>query len=230
MSGGTWTFGSVFEGGLLLAQQGLVNMEPLSGGSVWEVWLLEKSWLTGGVLVFAGVLAWFFLARAEKKTAAVAVTAALVTLGIAVSVLGNGVETDREHIRARTAEFVDEFVAGQTRSLEELMLEQVVLLSSGAAVNAERDLLISASSVTPISDISYTDMGAEMISPGLGKTRFAVRTTHAGIFSGTVTSGWELEWVRGDDDEWRIGTFQCMHIMNRPPGDQWVTWARRVAR
>lgn len=222
--------GSMIEGAMVLAQSGLVNMEPLSGGSWWEVWMLERSWFTGAALVLAGVLAWFILARSEKRTVAVVATAVFVTLGIAVSALGNAVETDRERLRKLSAEFVDEFVEGDTAALERMMLERVALLSAGAAVNAERDLLISASGATPISAITYNDMGATMDAPSLGRTRFSVRTTHEGLYTGTVTSGWELEWVRGNDDVWRIGTFECLHIFNRPPGDQWVTWARRVAR
>lgn len=215
---------------ILIAQQGLVHVERLGGGPLWEVWLLERSWLTGAALVLAGILAWFFLMQAGKRRPAAIATSALVVLGIVVMVLGRAVETDRERLEALTRAFVDEFVAGNGAALEGMISERVALLSAGRAVDEDRALLIGASVVRPIDDSSFSSMGSRLESPNLGKTRFSVQTTHSGLYSGRVSSAWELDWQRGEDGRWRIVTFECLHIFNRPPGDQWVQWARRVSR
>ncbi len=215
---------------LLIAQQGLVRVERLEGGPAWEVWLLERSLLTGAALVLAAILGWFFLTQAGKRRAAIITSSTLVVLGIGVLVLGRAVETDRERLEALTRAFVEEFVAGETAALEAMISERVALLSAGRGVSADRDLLIGASRGTPIDDFSYSSMGSTLDSANIGKTRFSVQTTHSGLYSGRVSSAWELDWQRAEDGRWRIITFECLHVFNRPPGDEWVQWARRVSR
>lgn len=235
-----WRFGGVemakggdrvgIGGMMVLAQQGLVHVERLTGGAWWEVWLIERSWLTGAVLMVAGVIAAYVLAGRGQKRAGMGAAAAGVVLGGGVMVIGLTVETDRERIRVLTERFVERFVAGDSAALDEMMAERVALLSAGSSVDADRDLLISASRATPISEFAYSGLGSTIDTPNSGRTRFSVRTTHSGLYTGRVNSAWELEWARGRDGAWRIVTFECLHIFNRAPGTQWVEWARRVSR
>lgn len=215
----------------LLAQGTAPPPPSLPSPPFFSRYLFEEPLAPAIVFLIASVIVFFlFNTRGEVKKA-IGLSSLGAVLAVAVFLLAEFVQTDREKIIAATTPLVSATAAADTSRLSPMLHDQVRLTNDlnlaadelphgedwdKARILAQVDSYLGRR--WKLKEAAILEVQGVIDRPGRGRTQVRIRTTPE-VLSIPLISWWRLDWQEDPDGRWRVIGIQ--------PLDLGLPWSRR---
>lgn len=202
------------------------TVDPLTGGSVVDVWLLERSTFTAMLVAGIALVVAASIARSSTKRGLIALAVG-AALAAGIYAVGSAIETGREAIRDATQRFVSAIAEGDASTAASLVSDRLVISSGGVGLPQGAPFVRTAASTVPrlLDRYRVRHRGQALDGPDLGRSRFMVNTEGGdGPLGGRSITGWEMTWRRQADGSWHAVALDCLLVNGRQPGSDWIRW------
>lgn len=208
----------------ILAQldfMGGANIPPLPGAPLIERFFLTNPWPMMVIMAIAAIAVFVVLNARGKIKVALISAAVLLAAAAAIVLVATLIQTDREHMQARTRELVKAVAEVDRPALESLFSDDLTIRVFRVPPDADKDQIIAAvetqiGRLYKVNDYAVLEVQATLDGPRVARTQTRVRV---GSDMGAIPSWWRLDWVLENDAVWRVRRIEALWIPGVPnPG------------
>jgi len=200
-----------------LAQSVFSSPDPLPGPGFVELWLNQRSLLSGVGIIFVGLVLLAGPARGMKRGWMVA--AGVMALGAAIWGFGRVYTSDLEAVQGSTEAFYAAIEAGDRMTVDRLLASEVGIASGGTTLpGLGRGFVLTGvdrAREAGVQRLAQEERQAQVYSDVSAKSQTYIRA----VFSGAAPA---LVWValdwRKEGEAWKVRGVDVLLINGRSPG------------